>query len=177
MDMDMIKVGPIGGKTTDGSVWDEKGKGEIAKIFVTSGTQTYFLLSLQFLFVDQNGQFILSDRHGAQYNYSYTTTFNTVVLDYPSEFLIGIKGTYYSNGLRSITFVTNKDTYGPYGSTRPMTDDAVIDIQIGNDRSFGGFHGLKQKTRIESIGLYLKPITPSMIKPTPLTRPKRKKTN
>ncbi|XP_049405460.1 inactive protein RESTRICTED TEV MOVEMENT 1-like [Solanum stenotomum] len=131
MDMDMIKVGPMGGKTTGGSVWDEKGKGEIAKIFVTM-----------------------------------------VVLDYPSEFLIEIKGTYYSNGLRSITFVTNKDTYGPYGSARPMTVDGVIDIQIGNDRSFGGFHGLKQKTRIESSGLYLKPITPSMIKPTPLTRPK-----
>ncbi|KAK6772677.1 hypothetical protein RDI58_027915 [Solanum bulbocastanum] len=77
MDMDMIKVGPIGGKTTGGIVWDEKGKGEIAKIFVTSGTQTYFVLSLQFLFVDHNGQFILSDRHGSQYNYSDTTTFNT----------------------------------------------------------------------------------------------------
>ncbi|XP_049405457.1 jacalin-related lectin 3-like [Solanum stenotomum] len=133
--MEMIKVGPIGGKTTGGSVWDEKGEGEIAKIFVTSGTQTNFVLSLQFLFVDQNGQFILSDRHGAQYNYSYTTTFNTVVLVYPSELLIEIKGTYYSNGLRSITFVTNKDTYGPYGSARPMIVDREIDFQIGNDPS------------------------------------------
>uniref|UniRef100_M1DMM4 RTM1 protein n=1 Tax=Solanum tuberosum TaxID=4113 RepID=M1DMM4_SOLTU len=177
MNMDMIKVGPIGGKTTDGSVWDEKGKGEIAKIFVTSGIEANFVLSLQFLFVDHNGQFILSDRHGAHYNSSLTTTFNTVVLDYPSEFLIGIKGTYYSNGMRSITFVSNKGTYGPYGGVKPMVVDREFDFQIGNDRSFGGFHGLKQKAYVESIGLYLKPITPSMIQAhsTHRAQPKRKK--
>lgn len=103
-----------------------------------------------------------------------------VVLDYPSEFLIEIKGTNHGNDLRSITFVTNKGTYGPYGSGRPMVVDKEFNIRIGNDRSFGGFHGVKAQTYIESIGLHLKPITHSMIKPntnSPLTRSKRRKTN
>ncbi|KAG5569075.1 hypothetical protein H5410_058841 [Solanum commersonii] len=154
MDMDMIKVGPTGGKTTGGSVWDEKGKGEIAKILLQVVLKTYFVLSLQFLFVDHNGQFILSDRHGAQNNYSYTTTFNTVVLDYPSEFLIEIIGTYYSNGLRSITFVTNKGTHGPYGGVKPVTVDREIDFQIGNDHSFGTVWDEKGKSEIAKIFIY-----------------------
>ncbi|XP_015161291.1 inactive protein RESTRICTED TEV MOVEMENT 1-like [Solanum tuberosum] len=162
--MNLMKVGPAGGKEKKGGVWDEKGKGEIAKIFVSD--DKHAIQSLQFLFV-KNGNFVLSKRHG---DTAHDANFATVVLDYPSEFLIGIKGTYYSNGLRSITFVTNKGTHGPYGGVKPMTVDREIDFQIGNDRSFGGFHCLCQKTYIESIGLYLEPITPSMIKP-------RKKTN
>ncbi|XP_059287568.1 inactive protein RESTRICTED TEV MOVEMENT 1-like [Lycium ferocissimum] len=117
--MDMIKFGPVGGPSKEGStVWDEKGKGEIAKIFVSTGIGSNFILSLQFLFVE-NGQFVLPQRHGADYNYDLATTFTTVILDYPLEFLTGIKGTSHSNGLRSIAIVTNKGTHGPYGSERP----------------------------------------------------------
>uniref|UniRef100_M1DP85 Restricted tev movement 1 n=1 Tax=Solanum tuberosum TaxID=4113 RepID=M1DP85_SOLTU len=222
--MNLMKVGPAGGKEKKGGVWDEKGKGEIAKIFVSD--DKHAIQSLQFLFV-KNGNFVLSKRHG---DTAHDANFATVVLDYQSEFLTWISGfhdlepnnkwmylrsitfgtnkgtygphgmktavnlklkefyfqigddrsfggfhgtkhgTYYSNGLRSITFVTNKGTHGPYGGVKPMTVDREIDFQIGNDRSFGGFHCLCQKTYIESIGLYLEPITPSMIKP-------RKKTN
>lgn len=53
----MVKTGPMGGRTTEGTVWDEKGKGEIAKIFVTTGLD--FVFSLQFLFVDANGQWAI----------------------------------------------------------------------------------------------------------------------
>ncbi|XP_070047937.1 inactive protein RESTRICTED TEV MOVEMENT 1-like [Nicotiana tomentosiformis] len=155
----MIKFGPVGGKK--GTVWDEKGRGEIAKIFLSSNpTDTDYIHSLQFLFVE-NGHSVLSDRHGPDYNYSYTTNFTTVVLDYPSEYLTWISGTNYSTGLRSIIFGTNKGSYGPYGSTRihPSIPYKEFKFEIGDDRSFGGFHGTKHDTFIGSIGVYVKTIT------------------
>lgn len=54
-----------------------------------------------------------------------------VVLDYPSEFLTSIRGTYYSNGVRSIIFGTNKGFYGPYGSVKvSFTYYAEFNFQI-----------------------------------------------
>ncbi|OIT21534.1 PREDICTED: inactive protein RESTRICTED TEV MOVEMENT 1-like [Nicotiana attenuata] len=169
--MNTIKVGPVGGK--NGTVWDEKGRGEIAKIFLSTGPD--FVLSLQFLYVE-NGQFVLSDRYGAHHNY----TFATVVLDYPSEFITWISGTYYTNGLRSITFGTNKSSYGPYGrnTVNPLAPYFSFSFQIGDDRSFDGFHGTKTDAFIESIGVYMKTITSSMITATVsqlMTRSKKKK--
>ncbi|KAH0708053.1 hypothetical protein KY290_009554 [Solanum tuberosum] len=173
--IDLIKYGV----KKEGTVWDEKGKSEIAKIFIYSGAESYFVNSLQFLFV-VDGQFVLSRLHGADYNYSWSTNFSTIVLDYPSEFLTGIQGTYYSNGLRSIKFVTNKGVYGPYGSDKihPKVQFEEFIVHLGDDRSFGGFHGTKRKTHIESIGIYMKPVTSSMITNssvlTKSKRPKRK---
>lgn len=57
--MNMIKFGPAGGR--NGPVWDEKGKSEIAKIFVSDDGQV--VCSLQFLYVE-NGHFVSSDLHG-----------------------------------------------------------------------------------------------------------------
>ncbi|XP_049405458.1 inactive protein RESTRICTED TEV MOVEMENT 1-like [Solanum stenotomum] len=158
--IDMIKYGV----KKEGPVWDEKGKSEIAKIFIYSGAESYFVNSLQFLFVE-DGQFILSQLHGADYNYSLNTNFSTVVLDYPSEFLTGIQGTFYRTGLRSIKFVTNKNVYGPYGSDKidPKFQYKEFNVHLGDDRSFGGFHGTKSESHIESIGIYMKPVTSSMI--------------
>ncbi|OIT26259.1 inactive protein restricted tev movement 1, partial [Nicotiana attenuata] len=156
--MNMIKIGPVGGKKEEGTVWDEKGKSEIAKIFVS--TSNNVVSSLQFVFVE-NGQFVLSDRHGPEYKSGFFTNFNTVVLDYPSEFLTSISGSYYKNGLRSITFGTNKGSYGPYGGDKPYSVSRYKEFkfQIGDDRSFAGFHGIKFDSWIVSIGVYVKPIT------------------
>nr|XP_016447612.1 PREDICTED: inactive protein RESTRICTED TEV MOVEMENT 1-like [Nicotiana tabacum]XP_033515393.1 inactive protein RESTRICTED TEV MOVEMENT 1-like [Nicotiana tomentosiformis] len=163
--MNMIKVGPAGGQK--GTVWDEKGKGQIAKIFVSYGGQ---ICSLQFLFVE-NDKFVLSDIHVAEHNKNFTT----VVLDYPSEFLTCIRGSYeietrnYSlTYTRSITFGTNKGSYGPYGMNTASSGTNYVDFkfEIGDDRSFGGFHGTKSDCRIRSIGVYVKPITSSMIAST-----------
>lgn len=84
-----------------------------------------------------------------------------VVLDYPSEYLTWISGTNYSTGLRSIIFGTNKGSYGPYGSTRihPSIPYKEFKFEIGDDRSFGGFHGTKHDTFIGSIGVYVNTIT------------------
>lgn len=65
----MIKVGPAGEKKK-GSVWDEKGKGQIAKIFISYDEIGVY--TLQFLFVE-NGNFILSDTHGGVHNKNFNT--------------------------------------------------------------------------------------------------------
>ncbi|XP_009804214.1 inactive protein RESTRICTED TEV MOVEMENT 1-like [Nicotiana sylvestris] len=84
--------------------------------------------TVQFLFVE-SGNFVLSDIHGAAHNKNFTK----VVLDYPSEFLTWVSGSYHGTG---------------------------------NDRSFGGIYGTKTDQAIESIGVYVKPITSSMITST-----------
>ncbi|KAH0733715.1 hypothetical protein KY285_009422 [Solanum tuberosum] len=162
--MNLIKVGPAGGKEKKGGVWDEKGKGEIAKIFVSD--DKHAIQSLQFLFVN-NGNFVLSNRHG---DAAHDANFATVVLDYQSEFLTWISGFHDLEPnnkwmyLRSITFGTNKGTYGPYGmKTAVNLKLKEFYFQIGDDRSFGGFHGTKHGNYIESIGVYLNTITSSMI--------------
>ncbi|XP_055814661.1 inactive protein RESTRICTED TEV MOVEMENT 1-like [Solanum dulcamara] len=161
--MNLIKVGPAGGKK--GIAWDEKGKGEIAKIFISYDENAVY--SLQFLFFE-NGNFVLSNTHGAAHHYNFTMY---IVLDHPSEFLTSIKGFYdlesfcTSIYLRSITFGTNKGTYGPYGMKTCVNYKVKeLNLQIGDDdRTFGGFHGTKYGDSIESIGVYVKAITSSMI--------------
>ncbi|PHT33215.1 hypothetical protein CQW23_29552 [Capsicum baccatum] len=92
VDMNLLKVDAVGSQRE--TVWEEKGKGELAKISVSYNA--YKIYSLQFLFVE-NAYFVLSDMY---------------------EFLTLVSGTCddESFGLTSITFGTNKGTYGPYGS-------------------------------------------------------------
>ncbi|XP_059287348.1 inactive protein RESTRICTED TEV MOVEMENT 1-like isoform X1 [Lycium ferocissimum] len=161
VNMNMIKVGPAGEQW--GTAWEEKGKGEIAKIFVSYSE--YDISSLQFLF-GENGHFVLSDRHGSARPSIY---FTTVALDFPSEFLTSIRGFCLHNNLgdlRSITFVTNKRTYGPYGQMATSSSLKEFFFQLGVDRCFGGFHGTETDNCITSIGVYVKAITSSMITPT-----------
>ncbi|KAM3337215.1 inactive protein RESTRICTED TEV MOVEMENT 1-like [Capsicum galapagoense] len=161
--MEMIKVSARAGQVKKvagtSNVWDEKGRFKIAKIFMSHGT--HLIQSIQFLFVDDNGHFVLSENHGPEHGYNFIT----VVLDYPSEFITGIRGTYYSNynGLRSIIFYTNKGTHGPYGRNVESEVCNVFNLPIGKDCSFAGFYGIHNGTLIEDIGMYVKPTTSSMI--------------
>ncbi|MCD7470770.1 hypothetical protein HAX54_010880 [Datura stramonium] len=154
--MDMIKVGPVGGRQQRGTHWDENG--QVVQIFVSSKHNT--ISSLQFLFYE-NGKLVLSNKHGA----NDCESFCAVTLDYPTEFLTSISGSfrtsYGQSILSSISFGTNKGSYGPFGT--PSADANKFTFQIGNYHSFGGFHGSKIRYGIESFGVYMKPITTSMI--------------
>ncbi|WMV47851.1 hypothetical protein MTR67_041236 [Solanum verrucosum] len=75
----------------DGSIWEENGRGEVAGIFV-SYTED-IIQSLQFLFFE-DGNFVQSNKHGSP----YCGNFSAVLLDYPSEFLTSISGSYVNNG-------------------------------------------------------------------------------
>ncbi|KAM3356437.1 hypothetical protein P3S68_023151 [Capsicum galapagoense] len=127
--MEMIKVGPVGeGRNR---WWDEKGRGEVAQIFVSYNYDTVY--SLQFLFYE-NDTLVMSNKHGT----NDCESFCAVAFDYPTEFLISISGSlrasYQHNILNTIAFVTNK-------GSKPSIYSKMFTIQIGNYRSFGGFHG------------------------------------
>lgn len=157
--MEMIKVGPVGGRS--GGKWDEKGRDEVAGIFVSYSN--YKIESLQFLFYE-NDNFVQSNKHGSL----HYENFYAVVFDYPSEFLTSISGSYgdyYSTAtvLEAIIFNTNKCSYGPFGLTEAETGSKHFNFQLGNHHLFGGFHGTKSGNAVQSIGIYVKPVISSMI--------------
>ncbi|KAK1350705.1 inactive protein RESTRICTED TEV MOVEMENT 1-like [Heracleum sosnowskyi] len=96
-----------------------------------------------------------------------SNSLNTVMLDYPSEFITGVSGKYrgyksYSKKqyLRSITFHTNKSKYGPFEASpvcRPLETETEFHYDIGPNK-FCGFFGTYLCDGIESIGIYVKPI-------------------
>ncbi|KAH7844698.1 hypothetical protein Vadar_030734 [Vaccinium darrowii] len=147
----MIKIGPAG-NTSYGKPWDDEGKDKIAQIFISHGEE---INSLQFVYVE-NGTSVLSEKHGGDCG----PKFNVVTLDYPSEYLVGISGSYSDTSVSSISFITNNMTYGPFGSRGGDSDseDSDFEYHLGEDRSFGGFHG-RARHYLDAIGVYLKPVT------------------
>ncbi|XP_055813597.1 inactive protein RESTRICTED TEV MOVEMENT 1-like [Solanum dulcamara] len=156
--MDMIKVGPAGEAAQYATRWDEKGRDEVAQIFVSYTYDTVY--SLQFLFYE-NDKLVMSNKHGN----NKCEVFCAVTFDYPTEFLTSISGSFRkSHGstiLNSISFGTNKGSYGPFGT--PSDNANKFTFQIGNYPSFGGFYGSKSSCGIDSLGIYMKPIKISMI--------------
>ncbi|XP_058212659.1 inactive protein RESTRICTED TEV MOVEMENT 1-like [Rhododendron vialii] len=147
----MIKVGPAGGL---GKTWDDEGREKIVQIFVSHGDQ---INSLQFLYVE-DGNLVLSETHGGNTG----PKFNVVKLNYPSEYLTGISGSYYYSNTCSqwliftVAFSTNNRTYGPFGV--PHKQGYAFEYQLGEDHPFGGFHG-RASEYLNAIGVYVKPIT------------------
>ncbi|XP_060181968.1 inactive protein RESTRICTED TEV MOVEMENT 1-like [Lycium barbarum] len=140
--MDLVKVGPAGVQSQRGTLWDEKGREEVAQMFAAYNHNTIY--SVQFLFYENSK--LVSEKHGVDRG----SNFNSVVLDYPSERLTSISGSFRLsvNGtqstLSSISFGTKKGSYGPFGSN--ATDDRHFNFQIGKHGTFGGFHGSGQHT-------------------------------
>lgn len=62
----------------------------------------------------------------------------------------------------SITFVTNKTTYGPFGKARINSWDCMhsFNCSLGSEVCwFSGFYGTVYNDYIESIGVYMTPAT------------------
>ncbi|KAI8561824.1 hypothetical protein RHMOL_Rhmol04G0371500 [Rhododendron molle] len=151
----MIRIGPAG--VTDGRgiwAWDDGGKDKIVQIFIAHGD---CIDSLQYVYVDQNGNLVLSNSHGGTFG---TSKFDLVKFNYPSELITGIKGTYGNRGgvgsVNSISFTTNKATYGRFGYH--ANGDTEFDFQIGGHNKFCGFHGTSD-LYLHSIGFYMEPMT------------------
>lgn len=73
------------------------------------------------------------------------------------EYLTCVSGQYGKKKLGSITFGTNKSTYGPYGSTLKSSDPQFV-YKFIPALSFGGFHGSVYKSCLCSIGVYVRPL-------------------
>ncbi|KAK9911638.1 hypothetical protein M0R45_035534 [Rubus argutus] len=85
---------------------------------------------------DRNGFPHRSDKHGHP-NGEKTT----VMLDYPDEFITSVCGTYAAgprSGIGSLTFQSNKNTYGPFGSKILKSRTFSIEKQ---GSKIVGFHG------------------------------------
>ncbi|KAF5731592.1 mannose/glucose-specific lectin-like isoform X3 [Tripterygium wilfordii] len=78
---------------------------------------------------------------------------------WPSEHLVLISGTYgnFANlvTIKSLSFVTNRNTYGPFGTT--SASDTSFSIPIDNSTIIG-FHG-RAGHYLDNIGIYVKPAT------------------
>lgn len=85
--------------------------------------------------------------------------------------MIGVNGRHGVIGtnkvLKSITFVTNKNTYGPFPKNKLsylMSEDTDFNINVLDHGWINGFHGTIFGGQIESFGVHIKPM-PIMITP------------
>ncbi|KAJ4839556.1 hypothetical protein Tsubulata_042794, partial [Turnera subulata] len=49
-------------------------------------------------------------------------------------------------GISSLTFTTNRETYGPFGNDG--LDHETFEFRCGNGEGFGGFHGTADSHRV-----------------------------
>ncbi|PIN15246.1 hypothetical protein CDL12_12122 [Handroanthus impetiginosus] len=79
------------------------------------------------------------------------TRTDKVAIDFPSEFLTGISGSYESDGVKSLKFYTNRTQYGPFGTESGTPFSFRADSGV-----ITGFHG-RADSSLNAIGVYVKP--------------------
>ncbi|KAJ8478491.1 hypothetical protein OPV22_022218 [Ensete ventricosum] len=141
-----IKIGPHG--TESGYEWDDGCFDGVREIFIWHDSK---ICSLQFVY-DSAGRSVLSDRHGAE----YAVNFNTIELEYPSEYLTGLHGQIRRlHGFWiSLVFFSNKRSFGPFGY---WENDRDADFQwkvMGN--KICGFFGRAQHSSLAAVGIHLR---------------------
>ncbi|KAJ8756003.1 hypothetical protein K2173_024548 [Erythroxylum novogranatense] len=151
-------VGPWGG--SGGDSWDDGGTYDgIRSIYVAHGLCIDSICAVY----DYNGKPVTANKHGGTGG-----KIDEIKLDYPDEFLVGVSG-YYGNFwfmyvIRSITFESNRRTYGPFGDEvgTPFT----FTVESGSVVGFKGRSGWY----IDSIGFYISNTPPPSLSP-PLPPP------
>ncbi|CAN1163505.1 Jacalin-related lectin 3 [Linum perenne] len=144
-----ISDGPWGGQ--GGYQWDDGVYYGVRQLVIGHGAA---IDSLQFEY-DKKGASIWSERHGG----SAGNNTDKVKLDYPNEVLTSIHGHYGSLHefgpviVRSLTFQTNKTSYGPFGDEHGTYFSFLI-----NGRKIVGIHG-RSGWYVDAIGIHLKPVT------------------
>ncbi|KAF3671504.1 hypothetical protein T459_07875 [Capsicum annuum] len=143
----MTKVGPVGDQRGDGIIWDEKGRDQVVGINVYYRQDS--IDSLQFIY-RENGNLVSSNKH------EVNSCFNIcgMVFDSSDFLTCCLSGSYgYPNDclstvIQTIKFVTNKGSYGPFGTS--SVDAKHFNFHIGNNRLFGGFHGTQNCHGVET---------------------------
>ncbi|KAL4272575.1 hypothetical protein GQ457_13G023600 [Hibiscus cannabinus] len=160
----MVIIGPLGNANFGDQFWSERGNDKITDIYISHFPSS--IASLQFQYVNQHGQHVLSKLYGT----SNGSKFNVLKLD-SSEYITGLKGLFDPvKGIRSLTFITNKKQFGPFGfngdvdggagSADGCSKAAPFDLQFGLSRRFGGFNGRTMNGLVTSIGGYVKTVAP-----------------
>ncbi|XP_062027217.1 jacalin-related lectin 19-like [Rosa rugosa] len=145
----VVSVGPWGGQT--GLMWDDGVYSTVRQLVIAHGSG---IDSIQIEY-DSKGCSFWSDKHGG--NGGWKT--DKVKLDYPEEFLTSIHG-YYGKisewgtvSVRSLTFKSNKRSYGPFG----IEQGNYFSLPVTTGNKIVGFHG-RSGWYLDAIGAYLKPI-------------------
>lgn len=137
-----FSLGEYGGE--GGEPWSETFQA-IKQLVIHS--DEHWIVSIQMEYVNENGDFVWSHKHGGEGGSP-----TQVVLEFPNEYLVSIHGYYKfelgTTMIRSLTFETNKSTYGPFG------------IEDGTKFSFPtaglkivGIHGRSSTLHLNAIGL------------------------
>nr|GMD23113.1 inactive protein RESTRICTED TEV MOVEMENT 1-like [Ipomoea batatas] len=107
--------------------WDDVSLGQVVGIVIYYDSSRIY--SLRFIYV-QDSIYKMSI-HGE----AIRENCQTIMLEYPNEYLTAVNGNRDSSSVvKSITFVTNMATYGPFGNQ----------TLVYNDRKFGFLQGGKQ---------------------------------
>ncbi|KAL9673167.1 hypothetical protein QQ045_029421 [Rhodiola kirilowii] len=144
-----ISVGPWGGQ--NGAVWNDGLYSGIRQLIIIHSVG---IDSIQIEY-DMNGSSVWSAKRGGNGG----TKTDKVKFDYPEEYVTSIHGHYGSLNewstvfVRSITFGTNKKTYGPFG----IEHGTFFSLPSTNGNKIVGFHG-RIGWYIDAIGAHLKPL-------------------
>ncbi|XVF82064.1 hypothetical protein PTKIN_Ptkin16aG0013500 [Pterospermum kingtungense] len=140
-----ISIGPWGGQ--GGNPWSYMTYGGIKQIEINVGSN---IKSISF----QDTTDLPSAIFGGN-NPNDIGEKKTVLIDWPSEHLISISGTYGNFAslltITSLSFTTNKATYGPFGTGSGTSFSIPI-----NNNSVVGFHG-RAGHYLDAIGIFVKP--------------------
>ncbi|XP_051119334.1 jacalin-related lectin 19 [Andrographis paniculata] len=145
-----IAVGPWGGN--GGAYWDDGSYTGIREITLTYAR---CIDSINVVY-DKNGKPVSTEKHGGVGG-SITVE---IKLQFPDEYLTSVSGHYYpvvhggSSVIRSLTFKTNKRTFGPYGVEEgtpfsfPMEGGQIVGFKgrAGWYLDAIGFHITKTRT-------------------------------
>ncbi|XP_065880962.1 jacalin-related lectin 3-like isoform X2 [Euphorbia lathyris] len=139
--------GPWGGD--GGKAWDDGIFYGIKKIFLAKGESIIYCIQIEY---DRNGQSVWSARHGG----GSEGTSHMIKFDYPDEILTSVNGYHGSftgddcnSVIRSLTFITNKGKYGPFGEE--------FGIFFTSSKAQGkvvGFHG-RSGCYLNGIGVHM----------------------
>nr|GMD02509.1 jacalin-related lectin 3 isoform X1 [Ipomoea batatas]GMD21536.1 jacalin-related lectin 3 isoform X1 [Ipomoea batatas] len=138
-----------------GAKWDDHSLGQVEGIIVCQGSSSVHSLGF-FCVKDNINQ--RSEQHG-----QCVGKYEMIILDYPTELLIGVHGFYYCSRynavvIRCITFVSNKATYGPFGGQRSNVDNA-FSFQLSGKKEASwitGFYGtVVNNDCLGSLGVYI----------------------
>lgn len=98
------------------------GRGDVVEIDVTYTND--HVTKLQVAYAESTGSRWHSPTHGSHGGHD-----EKITLDYPEEYLTQVVGTY-GRCVNSISFITNKGTYGPFGNTEGEGFESPADVVI-----------------------------------------------
>ncbi|KAG6759781.1 hypothetical protein POTOM_036270 [Populus tomentosa] len=132
--------------------WDHKGRTEISHIYISHDFRV--IRFIEFQYVEESGVLSKLSPTLLEKN-SFGSGFIVVKLDYPHEFLKGISGRGGIGNVNSLTFTTNRGTYGPFGRKEEYGPE--FDFQTGDKPLFAGLHGSFDNEGLKTIGIYVNP--------------------